>query len=64
MNTQMTNTTTYSAEQINQAIDLDAAAWAVFFNVTSGDQIEERRSVMRANVAVGFVKSLLPFLAR
>jgi hypothetical protein len=45
-----------------KAIDLEAAAWATFFGVTDAEQIEARRNVMRANVAVGYVKPLLPFI--
>lgn len=44
------------------AIDAEAAHWAAFFKVTDADQIEARRDVMRANVAVGFTKPLEPFL--
>lgn len=44
------------------AIDAEAAAWATFFNVTDEAEIEGRRNVMRANVAVGYVEPLQEFL--
>ncbi len=50
---------TYSETDIAAAIERDATAWAGFFNVTDPDQIENRRRVMRSNVAVGFFEPLL-----
>lgn len=52
----------YGAERIAAAIDAEAAAWAEFFGVTIESEIEARRGVMRANVAVGYVAPLLPFM--
>jgi hypothetical protein len=46
------------------AIDAEAAAWAAFFKVTDEAGIERRRQVMRANVAVGYVDPLIPFLPK
>lgn len=50
---------------IAKAIDLEAAQWAEFFNVTDPEQIEGRKQVMRANVTVfGFIDPLVPFMPR
>lgn len=51
------------ASPIATAIDAEAAAWAAHFGVTDAASIERRRNVMRANVAVGYVKPLTEFLA-
>ncbi len=52
----------YSQPQLQAAIDVEAFQWAQFFNVTDPDQIEGRQRVMRANVAVGYIEPLLPYL--
>jgi hypothetical protein len=54
--------TTFSQAQINAAIDIDAFQWSQHFDVTDPEQIEGRKAVMRANVAVGFIDPLLEFL--
>lgn len=54
--------THYSKPQIAAAIDIEAFQWAQHFNVTDEEQIEERRNVMRANAAVGYLDPLLEFL--
>jgi hypothetical protein len=61
--------TEYTAQQIELAIDAEALAWADFFRVEDEDgltreqQIEGRKQVMRANIAVGYIaNSLKPFL--
>lgn len=48
--------------RIEQAINAEAAKWAEFFGVTDAKEIEGRKQVMRANVAVGFLDPLLPFI--
>ena len=50
--------------EIAKAIDAEAADWAKFFRVTDKAEIEGRRNVMRANVAVGYLNPLLPYLLR
>ncbi len=53
----------YTAEQIAAAIEADALAWADFYKVTNAAEIEARRNVMRANIAVGYMpESLVEFL--
>lgn len=53
----------FTAPQIAAAIDVEAAAWAMFFEITDPAQIESRKAVMRANVSVfGYIEPLLPFL--
>lgn len=47
---------------IEKAIDDEATSWAKFFGVTDPEQIEGRKQVMRANVAVGYLDPLLPFV--
>jgi hypothetical protein len=54
--------TDFTPEQIDAAIAAEAIDWAIFFKVTDAVSIEGRRQVMRANVAVGFFKPLLPYL--
>ena len=54
--------TFYSQAQIAAAIDIDAFQWSQHFDVTDPEQIEGRKAVMRANVAVGFIDPLLEFL--
>lgn len=49
--------------RIARAIDMEAAAWAKFFNVTSEEHIEGRRRHQRANVAVGFFDGIEEFMA-
>ncbi len=49
----------YTKEQIAAAIDAEALDWAKFFNSTD---LEGRKATMRANVAVGYFKPLLPYL--
>ncbi len=53
----------YTETQIAAAIDVEAADWATFFKVTDQEDIEARKQVMRANVAVGYLKPLLSYLA-
>jgi hypothetical protein len=53
----------YNSKQIASAIYCKAADWAAFFRVTDEAEIEGRRAVMRANVAVGYLDPLLPYLA-
>ena len=52
----------YSQPQIQAAIDVEALQWAQFFGVTAPDRIEARKQVMRANVAVGYLEPLMPYL--
>ncbi len=56
----------YSKSQIDAAIDAEAADWAKFFDVigrpTEAEDIEGRKAVMRANIAVGYLDPLMPFL--
>lgn len=54
---------TYTSEQLSKAVDAEAAKWAEFFEVTNSEEIEGRKRVMRANIAVGYLNPLLPFLA-
>jgi hypothetical protein len=49
----------FTKQQIDKAIDQEAADWADFFNASD---LEGRKSVMRANVAVGYLVPLLPYL--
>lgn len=51
-----------SQAHLAKAIDNEAGDWAAFFKVTDAAQIEARRNVMRANVAVGFIEPLRPYL--
>lgn len=45
------------------AIDLEAAAWAAFFDITDEVAIEQRRQMMRANIiASDFDEPLRPFM--
>lgn len=52
----------YSSAQINAAIDVEAFQWSQHFDVTDSEQIEARKGVMRANVALGYLDPLLEFL--
>jgi hypothetical protein len=54
--------TFYSQPQLSAAIDIEAFQWAQHFDVTDPEQIEARKKVMRANVAVGFIDPVLEFL--
>jgi hypothetical protein len=48
--------------EIEAAIAAEAIDWALFFKVTDAAQIEGRRQVMRANVAVGYFEPLMKYL--
>ncbi len=54
----------YSKKQIADAIDAEAHGWALFFGSNGASELEARKAVMRANVAVGYLDPLLPYLAR
>jgi hypothetical protein len=60
--TALEETTMTLQQDIDQAIEAEAQHWAKFFDVTDEAQIEKRRRVMRANVAVHFYQPLLPFM--
>lgn len=54
---------TYTATQINAAIEAEARAWADFFGVESTQEdLEARRVVMRANAAQNYLDPLKEFL--
>jgi hypothetical protein len=54
---------TYTADQIAQAINNEAIAWASFFAIDATDEsLEGRKQVMRANVASGYLAPLFEFL--
>lgn len=57
--------TKYSASQIAKAVDAEATLWAEFFGIdpSETERVEQRKSVMRANVAVGYIEPLMPFLS-
>lgn len=55
---------TYTSEQITAAIDSEAEGWAIFFGVSDSEGLEARKLVMRANVSVGYLEPLLPYLVR
>lgn len=58
----------YTAKQIADAIEAEANGWALFFDVVGrhdfDEALEGRKAVMRANVSVGYLEPLLPYLAR
>jgi hypothetical protein len=55
---------TYTAAQIDAAIEAEARAWADFFMIFENREaeIEGRRMVMRANVSQNYFAPLLEFL--
>lgn len=52
----------WTVDQIEKAIDEESIEWAEFFGVVDASEIEGRRQVMRANVAVGYFKPLERYL--
>jgi hypothetical protein len=49
----------YTEAVLADAIERETADWAEFFK---SDQLEARRAVHRANLAVGYLGSLAPYL--
>lgn len=53
----------YTESQLAAAIETEAQAWAIFFGVRGDEGLEARKLVMRANVSIGYLDPLLPYLA-
>lgn len=51
--------TKFTKQQIDAAIEAETKDWAEFFNTTD---LEARRNLHRANIAVGYFKPLMPYL--
>lgn len=58
----MNNATAHTDHDVAIAIEHEAEAWARHFGVTDDAALEDRRMVLRANVAAGYVGGLREFL--